>query len=176
LAGKTGTVNDHTDVWFIGYTPTFVTGVWMGNPLRKESLGSGMTGGHGAVPFFNAFMIPFMKDKERDTFPAAPPIPTEMKTKIDRNKREEQEKLEKANEAGRTTGTLFSTGTKIVTPTDGAVRTDSTDAAAPTDTKPADNPKPNTPRDDPKPKPIDNPKSQTEKPQGAARKGKKGGN
>jgi penicillin-binding protein 1A len=30
LAGKTGTVNDHTDVWFIGYTPTYVTGVWMG--------------------------------------------------------------------------------------------------------------------------------------------------
>ena len=36
LAGKTGTVNDHTDVWFIGYTPTYVTGVWMGNPLRKK--------------------------------------------------------------------------------------------------------------------------------------------
>jgi len=29
LAGKTGTVNDHTDVWFIGYTPTYTTGVWM---------------------------------------------------------------------------------------------------------------------------------------------------
>src|SRR5688572_18729280 len=39
LAGKTGTVNDHTDVWFIGYTPVYVTGVWMGNPLRKEPLG-----------------------------------------------------------------------------------------------------------------------------------------
>ena len=38
LAGKTGTVNDHTDVWFIGYTPTYVTGVWMGNPLKKESI------------------------------------------------------------------------------------------------------------------------------------------
>jgi penicillin-binding protein 1A len=31
LAGKTGTVNDHTDVWFIGYTPTYVTGVWKEN-------------------------------------------------------------------------------------------------------------------------------------------------
>ena len=38
LAGKTGTVNDYTDVWFIGYTPTYTTGVWMGNPKRKESL------------------------------------------------------------------------------------------------------------------------------------------
>ena len=40
LAGKTGTVNDHTDVWFIGYTPTYATGVWMGNPEKKENLGS----------------------------------------------------------------------------------------------------------------------------------------
>ena len=80
LAGKTGTVNNHTDVWFIGYTPTYVTGVWMGNPLRKESLGAGMTGGHGAVPYFNAFMIPFMKDKPRDNFPSPPPMPSEIKT------------------------------------------------------------------------------------------------
>ena len=35
LAGKTGTVNDHTDVWFIGYTPTYVTGVWMGNNRKR---------------------------------------------------------------------------------------------------------------------------------------------
>ena len=37
IGGKTGTVNEHTDVWFIGYTPTYATGVWMGNPLRKEN-------------------------------------------------------------------------------------------------------------------------------------------
>ncbi|MCO5333943.1 MAG: PBP1A family penicillin-binding protein [Pyrinomonadaceae bacterium] len=70
LAGKTGTVNDHTDVWFIGYTPTYVTGVWMGNPLRKENLGNSMTGGHGALPYFNAFMNPFMKGKLHDSFSA----------------------------------------------------------------------------------------------------------
>src|SRR5688572_15740246 len=69
LAGKTGTVNDHTDVWFIGYTPTYATGVWMGNPARKENLGSGMTGGVGALPFFNSFMGQFMKDKPKDRFP-----------------------------------------------------------------------------------------------------------
>ncbi|HYE64807.1 MAG TPA: PBP1A family penicillin-binding protein, partial [Pyrinomonadaceae bacterium] len=40
VAGKTGTVNDHTDVWFIGYTPTYVTGVWMGYPGRKKNLGN----------------------------------------------------------------------------------------------------------------------------------------
>ncbi len=58
LAGKTGTVNDHTDVWFIGYTPTYATGIWMGNPLRKESLGSGMTGGHGACLILTRLWFP----------------------------------------------------------------------------------------------------------------------
>ena len=61
LAGKTGTVNDHTDVWFIGYTPTYVTGVWMGYPGKKKDLGSGMTGGVGALPFFVDFMKDFLK-------------------------------------------------------------------------------------------------------------------
>ncbi len=178
LAGKTGTVNDHTDVWFVGYTPTYSTGVWMGNPLRKESLGSGMTGGGGALPFFNAFMIPFMKDKERETFPKVPPIPAEMKTKIDRNKREELEKLEKADEAGKTTGVPFNSGTTVVTPTDGATTDKPTDSSAPTDDKPDDKARPNPPpRDDnPKPKPVNPSNPQAEKPQGATRKGKKGGN
>lgn len=106
LAGKTGTVNDHTDVWFLGYTPTYVTGVWMGNPLRKTNLGGNMTGGHGAVPYFNAFMIPFMKDKPRESFPSAPPMPPDIKRLMERNKREELEKLEEADASGKkVTGT-----------------------------------------------------------------------
>ncbi|RMF98815.1 MAG: hypothetical protein D6735_16030, partial [Acidobacteria bacterium] len=98
LAGKTGTVNDHTDVWFIGYTPTYVTGVWMGNPQKKVSLGKGMTGGAGAVPFFNAFMIPFMKDKEKEGFPPPPPMPPEIRALVELRKREALERLEKAQE------------------------------------------------------------------------------
>ena len=108
VAGKTGTVNDHTDVWFIGYTPSYVTGVWMGNPEKKENLGSYMTGGHGALPYFNAFMNPFMKDKPKETFPSPPPIPNEIKTLIERNKREELEKLEKADQAAIRSGAVSS--------------------------------------------------------------------
>ncbi len=105
LAGKTGTVNDHTDVWFIGYTPTYVTGVWMGNPRAKTSLGRGMTGGHGALPYFNDFMNQFMKDKPRESFPSAPGIPSEIKSLVEQRKREQLEKLEKADAAGaRITG------------------------------------------------------------------------
>lgn len=113
LAGKTGTVNDHTDVWFIGYTPTYVTGVWMGNPLRKTNLGNSMTGGHGALPYFNAFMNQFMKGKPRDTFPGPPPMPSDIKSLMERNKREELEKLQEADIAGKKTGIEFTPGTKI---------------------------------------------------------------
>ncbi|MCU0237869.1 MAG: PBP1A family penicillin-binding protein [Pyrinomonadaceae bacterium] len=112
LAGKTGTVNNQTDVWFIGFTPTYVTGVWMGNPLRKESLGAGMTGGHGAVPYFNGFMVPFMKDKPRDNFSEPPPMPPEIKRLNELRKREEVEKLEKADAEGRRLGVSFSTGSR----------------------------------------------------------------
>lgn len=110
LAGKTGTVNDHTDVWFIGYTPTYTTGVWMGNPEKKENLGNSMTGGHGAVPYFNGFMIPFMKDKPRESFYQTPPMPAEIKALAEQRKREELEKLEKAEAEGRKLGVVFSTG------------------------------------------------------------------
>ncbi len=79
LAGKTGTVNDHTDVWFIGYTPTYVTGVWMGYPGRKKPLGNDMTGGHGALPFFVGFMKEFLKGKPKEDFDKAPKMPEDMK-------------------------------------------------------------------------------------------------
>lgn len=95
LAGKTGTVDDHTDVWFIGYTPTYVTGVWMGDPKRKTSLGRRMTGGRVALPYFNAFMNQFMKGKRHEAFPKAPPMPSEIKAMVLRRKRERLELLKK---------------------------------------------------------------------------------
>ena len=78
-AGKTGTVNDHTDVWYVGYTPTYATGVWLGYPDRKKNLGSDMTGGHGALPIWVDFMKDFMKDKEKEKFPEAPKMPEDIK-------------------------------------------------------------------------------------------------
>ena len=108
VAGKTGTVNDYTDVWFIGYTPEYVTGVWMGNPKRKTTLGRGMTGGGGALPYFNAFMGEFMKDKERESFPDAPSIPSDIKSLIEQRKREQIEKLEKAEAEARKLGIKYS--------------------------------------------------------------------
>ena len=88
LAGKTGTVNDHTDVWFIGYTPTYVTGVWMGYPGRKKPLGNDMTGGHGALPMFVTFMKDFLKGKPKEDFDKAPGMPEDMKELFRQRQRE----------------------------------------------------------------------------------------
>jgi penicillin-binding protein 1A len=88
LAGKTGTVNDHTDVWFIGYTPTYVTGVWMGYPGRKRPLGNDMTGGKGALPMFIEFMKTFLKDKPKEDFPKAPSMPEDMRELYRQRQRE----------------------------------------------------------------------------------------
>lgn len=88
LAGKTGTVNDHTDVWFIGYTPTYVTGVWMGYPGKKKPLGNDMTGGVGALPFFIDFMKDFLKDKPKENFEKAPSMPEDMKELFQQRQRE----------------------------------------------------------------------------------------
>jgi len=90
LAGKTGTVNDHTDVWFIGYTPTYVTGVWMGYPGRKRPLGNEMTGGVGALPFFIDFMKDFLKDKPKEDFPKPSAMPEDMKELFRQRQRELQ--------------------------------------------------------------------------------------
>ncbi|MFN2565867.1 MAG: penicillin-binding protein 1A [Gemmatimonadaceae bacterium] len=53
--GKTGTTNDGTDVWFIGYTPDLVAGVWMGFD-RPQRIKSNAQGGTLAAPAWTAFM------------------------------------------------------------------------------------------------------------------------
>lgn len=54
-AGKTGTTNDCTDAWFIGYTPELTAGVWVGYDDMR-SLGKKQTGGRVAAPIWTKFM------------------------------------------------------------------------------------------------------------------------
>lgn len=174
IGGKTGTVNDHTDVWFIGYTPTYATGVWMGNPVRKENLGDNMTGGHGALPFWNAFMIPFMKGKPIEKFPATPPMPADVRREAELRKREELETLQEADANAPKTGIVVTPGTKI--DPNAPLPGDAGDTDKPVTTKPIepalDKPiviRPpavqNTPKNEPPPDKNDG---------GSKRKGKKG--
>jgi len=54
-AGKTGTTNNCTDAWFIGYTPDVICGVWIGFDIKK-SLGKDATGGKLACPIWTDYM------------------------------------------------------------------------------------------------------------------------
>jgi penicillin-binding protein 1A len=56
-AGKTGTTDDYTDAWFVGYTPRFSTAVWVGNPNARTSMGSGAFGGTYAAPVWHDYML-----------------------------------------------------------------------------------------------------------------------
>ncbi len=55
LGGKTGTTNDFTDAWFIGFSPSVTCGTWIGFDDR-ETLGSKETGAKAALPMWIDFM------------------------------------------------------------------------------------------------------------------------
>ena len=55
-AGKTGTTNDFTDAWYIGFTPHITAGVWVGNDDKRVSLGKKETGARAALPIWLEFM------------------------------------------------------------------------------------------------------------------------
>ena len=67
VAGKTGTTNDSHDVWFIGFTPELVAGVYLGYD-KPKSLGASATGGGLAVPVFTEFMQNALKGKPPTPF------------------------------------------------------------------------------------------------------------
>lgn len=60
-AGKTGTTNDLTDCWFVGYVPDLVAGVWVGYDQNKNKVGGGETGGKAAAPIFLYYMQEYLE-------------------------------------------------------------------------------------------------------------------
>jgi penicillin-binding protein 1A len=173
LAGKTGTVNDHTDVWFLGYTPTYVTGVWMGYPGRKKPLGNEMTGAHGALPFFIEFMKDFLKDKPKEDFPKAPSMPEDMREMFKQRQRELQlERAQMEPEASPSPGDENTTPSAITTPK----LEDTTLPPAPRVDQPrepsTDAPKPQTP---PPSEAAPRQETRPREAEPAKKKGKKGG-
>lgn len=74
LAGKTGTTNDFTDAWFVGFSPTLTAGVWIGYD-EKKSLGPKETGARTALPAWIQFMSAALAGKDAGQFQPPPALP-----------------------------------------------------------------------------------------------------
>src|ERR687891_2779223 len=68
VAAKTGTTNDYSNAWFVGFTPRLATGVWVGYD-RPRSLGKDETGSRVAVPIWVSFMTRVLGDSPKEDFP-----------------------------------------------------------------------------------------------------------
>jgi penicillin-binding protein 1A len=71
LAGKTGTTNDFTDAWFVGFSPSLTCGVWVGFD-DHHSLGPKEEGARVALPIWMEFMGEALKDQPAEDFPHSP--------------------------------------------------------------------------------------------------------
>src|SRR5512136_1483521 len=66
VAGKTGTSSDYSDAWFVGYTPSLLSGVWVGFD-DKTSLGKNETGARAALPIWISFMDKALRNTPVET-------------------------------------------------------------------------------------------------------------
>ena len=81
LAGKTGTTNNFTDAWFVGFSPSITCGVWVGYD-EKKFLGARETGARAALPIWMDFMKAALAGKDPGEFqppPDAAPNPSAQK-------------------------------------------------------------------------------------------------
>lgn len=72
VGGKTGTTNNFTDAWFVGFSPSVTCGVWAGYDNRR-SLGNHQTGARVALPIWMQFMKAAIAGKPDEHFPGALP-------------------------------------------------------------------------------------------------------
>jgi penicillin-binding protein 1A len=75
-AGKTGTTNDSFDTWFMGFTRSLVTGVWMGYDHNEHPLGRYETGGRASLPIWLGYMQAALRGRPQGEFPVPKGIVT----------------------------------------------------------------------------------------------------
>ena len=63
VGGKTGTMDDYTDAWFVGFDPDVTVGVWVGHD-EKKTMGNGEEGARVALPIWIDFMEAYVGDRE----------------------------------------------------------------------------------------------------------------
>ncbi len=74
VAGKTGTTNENTDAWFVGFTGRLVTAVWLGHDDPATRLGRREDGSHAALPIWVAIVKLAEGDREPRPVPGPPPL------------------------------------------------------------------------------------------------------
>ena len=74
LGGKTGTTNDFTDAWFVGFSPSITCGVWIGFD-EKKTLGSKESGALAALPMWIDFMKVALVGRDKEDFLPPPDVP-----------------------------------------------------------------------------------------------------
>ncbi|MBI3406573.1 MAG: penicillin-binding protein, partial [Acidobacteria bacterium] len=100
-AGKTGTTNDFSDAWFVGFTPTYTAGVWVGFDDNSVKLGKKETGSRAALPIWLEVMKAAHEGKPVEEFPNVEPLSKQALTRSvrvdtpDTVPTEEEEKPEK---------------------------------------------------------------------------------
>jgi penicillin-binding protein 1A len=62
IGGKTGTTDDYTDAWFVGFDPDITIGVWVGLD-QKKTIGRNMTGAEAALPIWMEVMKAWIGDR-----------------------------------------------------------------------------------------------------------------
>ncbi len=105
-AGKTGTSQDHRDVWFVGYTPQLATGIWVGHRTERTIYVNGgrAFGGTVCAPIWGNYMRKAMAGKKVVDFKSAP-APTYRagrykipRGKVEKKKEEKDDKKDKKEE------------------------------------------------------------------------------
>jgi penicillin-binding protein 1A len=71
LAGKTGTTNEFSDAWFLGFTPSITCGVYVGFD-DHQTLGDKEEGARVALPIWEQFMSEYLKGRPVEEFPHSP--------------------------------------------------------------------------------------------------------
>jgi penicillin-binding protein 1A len=69
IAGKTGTTDDYTDAWFVGYEPDLAAAVWVGHDEKRETLGRREEGARAALPIWMDFWAEATKEKPIEEYP-----------------------------------------------------------------------------------------------------------
>jgi penicillin-binding protein 1A len=182
IGGKTGTVNDFTDAWFIGYTASVATGVWIGFSDSKKPLGKKESGSSAALPFWIDFMTKYLKNKPKEKFGRIPDLPDDLRVVQQHRAREHAQELARIAARG---GDVLP-GSKDLPNLDPLAGGEQAppESNPPPNARPAPPPQhPESPRIESNPKPqrpaapdpiLQRPRQQEVKPEEPVRKGKKG--